>query len=489
MRRPPVPKKAAPSESIRQTVPGPSTQGSAMFLVCLLGTGFLLRGGQPSDVARFASIGVGLGMASSALMDMRFGGIRNLVRTDVMAILALYFLTLFEFLFRQETFNTLVSVSSTKAGVIACLWGFSGLVIGRHLIRMRRQPMADVMTAPVPSSWFLILFWGCMFLSYFHMLLAVDFNPLEVIRWWFEPRFSQPWSRGQLGGWKDLLNEFSLLLNLIPPLAGIMVARRHKFSLLQTASVWFGFLLTLFYGFSCGTRNVFIIFLITFLIGFAFALPPQKNIRLIVVAAVCATMIMIANTMMLQFRNIGMTDYFHGGREEINQYEHEFTVDNDLYAVCRVVEYFPGHHAYLGMELPYLAVIRVIPRAIWKNKPVGMSFTVEEVFDEEGLTIATSFVGEAYMIGGMAAVFLTGLLFGAIAGWWNQIASPKNSELGILIYASGFFATVITMRSFSVFTTTALPTVASIIGAKIIMRKRIRSLQRAGGKKMFPKRK
>ena len=30
---------------------------------------------------------------------------------------------------------------------------------------------------------------------------------------------------------------------------------------------------------------------------------------------------------------------------------------------------------YLGWELPYLAIIRPIPRAIWKGKPLGMSFS------------------------------------------------------------------------------------------------------------------
>ena len=55
------------------------------------------------------------------------------------------------------------------------------------------------------------------------------------------------------------------------------------------------------------------------------------------------------------------------------------------------------------------------------------------------------------------------LCFGMLTGWWNFLASSKNSELGILIYASGFFATVISMRSLFVFTTALLPTVAALI--------------------------
>ena len=51
--------------------------------------------------------------------------------------------------------------------------------------------------------------------------------------------------------------------------------------------------------------------------------------------------------------------------------------------------------------------------------------------------------------------------FGALTGWWSHLASAQNSELGILIYSSGFFATVISMRSLFVFTTALLPTVAA----------------------------
>jgi hypothetical protein len=81
----------------------------------------------------------------------------------------------------------------------------------------------------------------------------------------------------------------------------------------------------------------------------------------------------------------------------------------------------------------------------------------------EGLTISASFVGEAYMSGGMFTVLGIALFFGGLTGWWNFLASARNSELGILIYASGFFASVISMRSLFVFTTALLPTAAALV--------------------------
>jgi hypothetical protein len=67
------------------------------------------------------------------------------------------------------------------------------------------------------------------------------------------------------------------------------------------------------------------------------------------------------------------------------------------------------------------------------------------------------------MSGGFIAIGLIALGFGALTGWWSHLASAQNSELGILIYSSGFFATVISMRSLLVFTTALLPTVAALI--------------------------
>jgi hypothetical protein len=230
-------------------------------------------------------------------------------------------------------------------------------------------------------------------------------------------------------------------------------------------------LFTFFYGFSSGTRNVFAAYLVTFLIGYAFALAPGRRRELIILSAASAVIMFVATIAMLQFRNIGFHNYLVGNYERQESQEQTMFVDYNLYAICKLVEVFPKHNAYLGLEVPYLALIRPIPRAVWPGKPEGLSKSIEEALGVEGLTIAASFAGEAYMAGGGFVVFLAGLLFGALAGWWSFLASPRNSELGILIYASGFFAAVISMRSLFVFTTALLPTVAAIVIGTIVARK------------------
>jgi len=162
-------------------------------------------------------------------------------------------------------------------------------------------------------------------------------------------------------------------------------------------------------------------------------------------------------------------DYDDFGRKEDE--ERTFYVDYNLYVISRIVDTFPRKHDYLGMEIPILAIIRPVPRALWPNKPEGMSYPIEDVVNADGWTVAATFIGEAYMSGGFLAVFLIGCSLGALSAGWNMLASPRNSEFGVLIYASGFFAAAIAMRSVLVLTTALLPSIAGIVAGYLLIRK------------------
>jgi hypothetical protein len=183
-------------------------------------------------------------------------------------------------------------------------------------------------------------------------------------------------------------------------------------------------------------------------------------------SALCAgsAVFMVVGTyFMLEFRNVGFKNYVNGQYEPPDPDQRTLFVDYNLYTICRLVEVFPSKRPYLGWEIPYQALIRPIPRAFWKEKPEGLSYTIEDAVGNPGGTVAASFAGEAYMAGGMAAVVIIALCLGALTGWWSHLASQRNSELGILIYASGFFATVISMRSVFWIITALLPTGAALI--------------------------
>jgi MFS family permease len=305
------------------------------------------------------------------------------------------------------------------------------------------------------------------------MLAAVHFDVGEMIKWFMAPRFTQPWTRERLGSWSSLLYELSMLIQLLPPLAGVILARRHRYPVVHLVLILAGLGLTLFYGFSSGTRNVFATYLVTFLIGYALALPRGRSQEIGVLAVVCAALMLFATFYMLQFREFGLKNYATGNYKQtpdMTAGDKTLFVDLNLYSICKLGEVFPRHHEFLGWEIPYQALIRPIPRAIWPDKPAGLTLSIEDAMNMEGLTISASFAGEAYMSGGYFAVLITGLVLGGFLGWWGTLSSPHNSEVGHLVYASGFFAAVISMRSLFVFTTALLPPLAAIIISTIAVR-------------------
>lgn len=445
----------------------PTGNGTILALFGLALTGVFLHGGTPFDVARFAAYGAGASILISIACDLR-RGVQNLIRADVLAIVALYFLTLCEFLVPQPEFNSLTDVETTRRAVMACLLGMGGLFIGRHIIAGGHRSLADLLARPVPTRWMIVIFLGCLFLGHLQMLIAVEFDIREMIDAMMGPRFSQPWGRGRLGDWKALLAELSMLLYLTPPIAGVVFARRHLFSKFQILLVAAGFAFELFYGFTTGTRNLFISFVVAFLVGYAFALQRGRRKEMLLILTASVTVSLIATVWMLNFRQIGLKAWLDGVRVQSDVHEKLLHVDMNLYVIGELVRVFPREHNYLGWEVPYLALIRPIPRALWPEKPTGMSATLESASgaDEENWTVAASFVGEAYVAGGMAVVLITGLFFGFACTWWSQLASPKNSEIGVLIYASGFVAAAISMRSLFVFTTALLPTIAAVVGGR-----------------------
>jgi len=475
--RPPLP----PPPAARKATPvhdpdapaGAHRTGTIVAVVGIIFTMLTLNGTAPSDVARYAAIGTGVSILASVFFDLKLGA-RNLQRADLFAILAYYFLTLFEFLFPQRNFDKMLHTELADEGSIICMVGFLGLFIGRHLLKPKQQPFRTTLTHEIPQSLMLFIFWAAFIIGYSNMLAAVKGDFWEMIQQFMAPRFSQPWSREKLGSWTSLLYELSMFIQFVPPLAGIIIARRHRYPVIHLVLVLAAFLLTAFYGFSSGTRNVFATYLVSFLIGYSLARPPHHNLEIAILAGSFAVMMGLATFFMLQFRDVGLKEYMSERyivpASQTSPDAKTLYVDYNLFSICKLAEFFPSTHDYLGFEIPYQALIRPIPRAIWKDKPIGLSMSIEDALNVEGLTLSASFAGEAYMSGGTIAVFIIALALGAFMGWWSSLSSPHNSEIGHLVYASGFFAAVISMRSLFVFTTALLPAIAAIVVSTLLVR-------------------
>ena len=459
------------SVNLRQyRAPAPSGSGTA----CLLAGIAIAYVNYPqqailgiSSMATAAAIPVGIGFAVSLWFDMR-QGIRNLLRTDLLCIVGIYGLTLAEFLFPQEEFNTWdFTTEEIAVALNIILLGIAAFTFGRHLVKPVAMKTKWLTLDDLSSkAMFQIIIIGG-FLGFLYMLMSVNFNLFEMIDAMMGARFTQPWGRERLGGWNSLLTELSLMMYVIPPLCGVVLNRRKQFSLFQLIIIFSIFSLVLFHAFAGGTRNVFIAHLLTFLMSYLITLNNNTIVNTIIPIVLTVFIAGYGSYHMLEFRNIGLRSYVENKVYASEKIRDTLAVDYNLGSIAVVASKMPKNYDFLGLEMLTWSIVKPIPRALWPGKPEGLSVSIEEMAGAKGFTLATTYLGEAYMTAGLFGVAIISLLFGALAAWWNRMAMRSQSDYGLVVYALGFFAAGITMRSMLWLTTAILPVIALIVIKKL----------------------
>jgi hypothetical protein len=439
---------------------------TTIILVGIAVTYFMLPKGGPGAIFSGAAIGMGIALGIATGVEA-CSGIRNLVRVDILMLWALYGLTLLEFLFPQPRVDILVSPEAAMSGTNAVLVGFAGLVVGRHLIPARntgRQLTGSPDLSAGHIFWFFI---ASALLGYLHIFWAVSFDPYEVLRQMSLPRFSQAWSRGAIGDASALLNEVGALIYLIPPIGGLIWARLSEYSIIQRAIVTIVLLFTLYFGFASGTRNVFATYIITF--GCVYFLGrAEVGLRHVLALGVPLLGILFFGTVyMLELRGVGLENYSFTEKAD----ESSFFVDYNIINISRLTEVFPDTFDFLGLEIPFNAIIRPIPRALWSGKPIGLSVPIESALGVTGMTLSCTFIGEAYMAGGLVAVVAVSLLFGTLAEVWNRVGGNSDTQFALLLYVSGFLCAAIAMRSMLSMVPLILPTIALWLFGRLVLRR------------------
>lgn len=423
-------------------------------------TYMVLPDNSPTAIFFAAAVGVMLTLGAGLFLETR-GDLRALIRTDIIMLVALYGLTLVEFFFPQELVEAQLDAQTATQGVEALLLGFAGILIGRNFVSRSRKTEAATASVNLNRAATFVLFVISFCFGYLYMLAAVDFNPAELVRQMLAPRFSQPWSRGTLGGFSDLLGTVGdLLLYVVPVLAGCILADWRRYSLFQLAVVGFGLAFTLFYGFTGGTRNVFAVYLVLF-IGAHIIFSPKlgwKHTTLLLL--VTGGVLGLSSYYMLQFRTVGLEDYISGDSNVRGYRKDTLFIDNNLPVIGMLTDIFPDRIPYLGSEMAVWAMVHPIPRVLWPGKPEKLSVEAADALGVQGASVASTFVGESYMMAGYPGIVIVALLFGWLAGWWDRLGHDLRSNINVAMYASGFFAAMLSMRSMIWTTTAMLPTVA-----------------------------
>ena len=260
-----------------------------------------------------------------------------------------------------------------------------------------------------------------------------------------------------------MLYELSLLIYLLPPIAGFMLARAKQFSAVQKLFVMLVLALTFFYAFASGTRNVLGTYVIAMFGAYVLSKPDLKLKRLLMVGVPLTALLLFVSTLMLELRSAGGISSLANEERQYNT----LYIDHNMVNISNLTNVFPDVVDYLGLEIPYQSIIKPIPRALWPGKPEGLSTSIEAALgSNDGVTtLACTFVGEAYMAFGLVGVLIAGLFFGAAAGWWNQVGQNSDSSFSQILYASGFLCAAMSMRSLLVMVPFMLPTLAMwIIG-------------------------
>lgn len=441
----------------KKGVRAPELVATGVFLLGLGLTYTSLTGDTPSALARYAAMGTGISLVLSMLIELNQRW-ENLLRADIVGLFALYFLIFFEFLFPQPYFDAMAGVpQKIERAIYVCLCAFAAFSIGRHCVGRRVRPWKFV-DMEMPVSIVLLLFWISVALGYFHMLLAVNFNPFAMISHFLDPRFSVPWARPQFGDARALLYELGATLYLVPPLAGLILGRGKIRSGPGVILVVLALLLTLFYGFTNGTRNIIFAYVVTFLVSYFYASSASKW-KIIILSTIGAIILGLSTYYGVRFRDTGLRNYLKGFKADRADAEAGLHVDYNLYVVSELITIFPGYIDYIGWDGPIWFATRPVPRVLWPNKPLGANVAAENVIESEGATLSCTFIGESYMVAGLPAVIVTAFAIGMLARWWTKKVFSAHSDLGIVIYGSGFFAVAITMRSVYALPVAILPTI------------------------------
>lgn len=446
---------------------GPDPRSTVVLLAIMIGLFLFPQGEDQYKLANSAAIGVGLALVMGCIFELK-DGLRNLFRIDVICLVGLYGLTLGEFLLPQPDLERMLTVDQTRKALDLVFLGTGSLAIGRHLIRLdagRSQAMQLPSLSPTLLTG---IAFGAFFIGHLYMFVGVNFDPFKFVHHLFGPRFGVPWGRGRYGDFRALLVEVGLISYIIPPILGMALARRKEFAPPMLFSLVLIYLITLFFAFCSGTRNIVAIHLATFSISHIFSLHKLRWWYLGLFSLAVMGVFLFLAYHMLEFRNMGLRAYMKKGVYASENVRDTLFIDFNLVSIGQLADRFPGEYHFLGLEVPIWAIIKPIPRALWPGKPTGLSLDIEMALGDSQRTVAATFIGEAYMGGGHIGVALAGLFFGALTAWWNRVAAGSQSTLSLLTYASGFYGGVICMRSMFWLTTGLLPTLALVVFGKWI---------------------
>ena len=286
------------------------------------------------------------------------------------------------------------------------------------------------------------------------LLYLAKGNPLLVLEdaFTFKARWSGLFTRGRYGGVRDALLELRMFLRAAIPLAAaILVHRKQPVDRKLIA----GFFLVYMFmdALTGGTRSKVVEVFLPIAAAVYWRMSPvmKKNaITFGLPVLAVATMFWSAATVV--GRNEGKLDWERAASADYVGFE----MFRELLFITTVV---PEKADYQLGYTYYVQVINPIPRAIWKNKPIGdAGLQLAKVKGmvaggDAYLTVSPGLIGEMYWNFGMPGIALISLFLGYLAKSWDR-ARPltTRSVLAFTVFAAGLAIIFLSGRSFNMAT-------------------------------------
>ena len=253
------------------------------------------------------------------------------------------------------------------------------------------------------------------------------FNPVTMVSYLFVDRWSAPWAREALGGWSSFIDHLSYFGYLLPTLSVLLIVRSKRFNYQIATSTFLSLFMAVFLA-QAGSRRV-----IGVIFGAAIIcwLVEQRKLKLkqLLVAVLSIALILTFMQNMLNFRGGGFAAAFEESELEQKEYIYNHLhVDDNFYRLSQTILIVPDYVPFVYEKQIVFALIRPIPRAIWKNKPTNPGFDLATIIGKRGVALTHSVIGDWYITGGWIAIFVGGLIYGSIARMISSLLI-KDSEL------------------------------------------------------------
>ena len=284
-------------------------------------------------------------------------------------------------------------------------------------------------------------------LGVFKFAYPCGFDPVKMIFYLTQDRWSAPWIRGDFGGWEAFVDHMQYFGYGLPALS-VMIADKLGWRSWRTSTAAVFALAISAFLIQTGSRRIvgvmFGIALIIWILN-------QNRItvgKIVGLFAMLGALIFLME-LMVALRGSGLAAFANMHESERKQITtiDRIHVDDNFLRLSQIIKFVPDYFPFVGFRYITWVLIRPIPRVFWPSKPVSPGFDLPTALGTQGVSLSCSSIGEFYLCGGLPAVAIGGLFFGFLSKLASNILVLNRGEGRLFIFGSLVMSIFTGMRS------------------------------------------